>query len=73
MSNYKMIFSILLVLIIVLPINSVKLKSFEFKEDDLNISLTFVEDDEQSMELIYDVNVTRWAKNLKKCHLCLSF
>ena len=58
MSHYKMIFSILLVSIIVLRINSVKLKSFEFNDDDLNISLTFVEDDEQSMELIYDVNVT---------------
>ena len=58
MSNYKMIFSILLVSTLVLRINSVKLKSFEFKEDDLHISLTFVEDDEQSIELIYDVNVT---------------
>ena len=62
MSHYKMIFSILLVSIIVLRINSVKLKSFEFNDDDLNISLTFVEDDEQSMELIYDVNVTRCDK-----------
>ena len=62
MSNYKMIFSILLVLIIVLRINSVKLKSFEFKEDDLNISLTFLEENEQSTELVYDVNVTRWVK-----------
>ena len=58
MSRYKMIFSILLVSIIVLRINSVKLKSFEFNDDDLHISLTFVEDDEQSIELIYDVNVT---------------
>ena len=39
-----------------------KLKSFEFKEDDLHISLTFVEENEQSTELIYDVNVTQWAK-----------
>ena len=59
MSHYKMIFSILLVSTLVLRINSVKLKSFEFNDDDLNISLTFVEDDEQSMELIYDVNVTQ--------------
>ena len=62
MSHYKMIFSILLVSTLVLRINSVKLKSFEFNDDDLNISLTFVEDDEQSMELIYDVNVTRCDK-----------
>ena len=62
MSNYKMIFSILLVSIIMLRINSMKLKSFEFKEDDLNISLTFLEENEQSTELVYDVNVTRWVK-----------
>ena len=59
MSNYKMIFSILLVSIIVLQITSMKLKSFEFKEDDLHISLTFMEENETSTELIYDVNVTR--------------
>ena len=59
MSNYKMILSILLVSTLVLRINSVKLKSFEFKEDDLHISLTFVEENEQSTELIYDVNVTQ--------------
>ena len=69
MSHYKMIFSILLVSIIVLRINSVKLKSFEFNDDDLNISLTFVEDDEQSMELIYDVNVTRCDKIWKNAIL----
>ena len=40
-------------------INSMKLKSFEFNDDDLNISLTFVEENEISTELIYDVNVTR--------------
>ena len=42
-----------------LRINSMKLKSFEFNDDDLNISLTFVEENEISTELIYDVNVTR--------------
>ena len=62
MSHYKMIFSILVISIIVLRINSMKLKSFEFKEDDLNISLTFLEENEQSTELVYDVNVTRWVK-----------
>merc|ERR1712062_210087 len=59
MSHYKIIFSILLVSIIVLRINSVKLKCFQFKDDDLNISLTFMEENETSTELIYDVNVTR--------------
>ena len=42
-----------------LRINSMKLKSFEFKDDDLNISLTFKEDNEQSTELVYDMNVTQ--------------
>ena len=50
-----------------------KLKSFEFNDDDLNISLTFVEDDEQSMELIYDVNVTRWVKIWKIAMYILRF
>ena len=73
MSHYKMIFSILLVSTLVLRINSVKLKSFEFNDDDLHISLTFVEENEQTTELIYDVNVTQWAKNLKKCNIYLKF
>jgi len=59
MSNYKMIFSILLVSTLVLKINSVKLKTFDFNDDDLNISLTFMEENEQSTELVYDVNVTQ--------------
>ena len=73
MSNYKMIFSILLVSIIMLRINSMKLKSFEFKEDDLNISLTFLEENEQSTELVYDVNVTRWVKIWKIAMYILRF
>ena len=42
------------------------MKSFEFEDNDLYISLTFVEENEKSVELIYDVNVTQWAKILKK-------